>query len=74
MKTKGVPASSKPGACLKLELAKKPVQCLAYILMHVQAHSHERHHNHRFTTRLDQYLPQWRLLRVQLNSSRLADK
>ncbi|MFI8742944.1 M48 family metallopeptidase [Stutzerimonas zhaodongensis] len=59
---------------LNLELAKKPVQCLEYILVHELAHLHERHHNDRFTALLDQHLSQWRLLRDQLNSSQLADE
>jgi hypothetical protein len=33
---------------LNLELAKKPVQCLEYILVHELAHLIERHHNDRF--------------------------
>ncbi|UUD62313.1 M48 family metallopeptidase [Pseudomonas seleniipraecipitans] len=59
---------------LNLELAKKPVQCLEYILVHELAHLHERHHNERFISLLDQHLPQWKLLREQLNSSLLADE
>lgn len=59
---------------LNLELAKKPVQCLEYILVHELAHLHERHHNDRFISLLDQHLPQWKLLRDQLNSSVLADE
>lgn len=59
---------------LNLELAKKPVQCLEYILVHELAHLHERHHNDRFTALLDLHLSQWRLLRDQLNSSQLADE
>lgn len=59
---------------LNLELAKKPVQCLEYILVHELAHLYERHHNERFISLLDQHLPQWKLLREQLNSSLLADE
>lgn len=59
---------------LNLELAKKPVQCLEYILVHELAHLHERHHNDRFIAQLDQHLPQWRLMRDQLNSSVLAEE
>ncbi|MNR03062.1 SprT-like family protein [compost metagenome] len=59
---------------LNLELAKKPVQCLEYILVHELAHLHERHHNDRFISLLNQHLPQWHLLREQLNSSHLADE
>lgn len=59
---------------LNLELAKKPVQCLEYILVHELAHLHERHHNDRFISLLDQHLPQWKLLRDELNNSPLADE
>ncbi|NQD92248.1 M48 family metallopeptidase [Pseudomonas sp. CrR25] len=58
---------------LNLELAKKRVQCLEYILVHELAHLHERHHNERFTALLDQHLPNWRVLREELNQSMLAD-
>jgi predicted metal-dependent hydrolase len=34
------------------ELAKKPVQCLEYIVAHKLAHLLERHHDERFTTLL----------------------
>jgi len=59
---------------LNLELAKKPVQCLEYILVHELAHLHERHHNDRFISLLDQHLPQWAQLRELLNSSHLAEE
>ncbi|WAG79135.1 M48 family metallopeptidase [Metapseudomonas furukawaii] len=59
---------------LNLELAKKPVQCLEYILVHELAHLHERHHNDRFIALLDQQLPQWRLIRDELNTSLLAEE
>ncbi|HBN8568331.1 metal-dependent hydrolase [Pseudomonas aeruginosa] len=59
---------------LNLELAKKPVQCLEYILVHELAHLHERHHNDRFIALLDQQLPQWRLVRDELNTSLLAEE
>ena len=44
---------------LNLELAKKPIQCLEYILVHELLHLIERHHNDRFRSLMDQYLPQW---------------
>ena len=59
---------------LNLELAKKPVQCLEYILVHELAHLHERHHNDRFISLLDQHLPQWGQLRALLNNSHLAEE
>jgi len=58
---------------LNLELAKKPVQCLEYILVHELTHLLERHHNERFTGLLDHHLPQWRTSREELNGSVLTD-
>ena len=59
---------------LNLELAKKPIQCLEYILVHELLHLIERHHNDRFRSLMDQYLPQWQAHRDELNSSLLADE
>lgn len=55
-----------------LELAKKPVPCLEYIVVHELAHLLERHHNDRFTTLLDTHLPHWRQYREMLNASPLG--
>lgn len=57
---------------LNLELAKKPVQCLEYLIVHELAHLLERHHNDHFIAILDKHLPQWRLYRQALNSAPLA--
>jgi len=57
---------------LNLELAKKPVQCLEYILVHELAHLIERHHNDRFVALMNKHLPQWRRYRQELNSAPLA--
>ncbi len=59
---------------LNLELAKKPVQCLEYIVVHEMAHLLERHHNDRFANLMDEYLPQWRLYRNELNAAPLANE
>ncbi|MGE6993794.1 M48 family metallopeptidase [Pseudomonas sp. NPDC047961] len=56
---------------LNLELAKTPVQCLEYVLVHEMTHLLERHHNNQFIGLLDQQLPQWRVLRDELNRSML---
>lgn len=56
-----------------LELAKKPVPCLEYIVVHELAHLLERHHNKRFTKLLDTHMPQWRLYREMLNASPLGN-
>ena len=59
---------------LNLELAKKPIQCLEYILVHELLHLIERHHNDRFRSLMDQYLPQWQAHRDELNRSLLAEE
>lgn len=57
---------------LNLELAKKPVQCVEYIVVHELVHILERHHNGRFAALMDQHLPDWRLRRDMLSKSPLA--
>ncbi len=57
-----------------LELAKKPVQCLEYIVVHELAHLQERKHSERFTQLLDQHLPSWRQHRKRLNLQPLANE
>jgi hypothetical protein len=59
---------------VNLELAKKPVQCLEYIVAHEIAHLIERHHTPRFTAILDRHLPHWRARRQLLNTLPLADE
>ena len=53
---------------LNLELAKKPQQCLEYVVVHELAHLLERLHNARFVALLDQHLPQWQQARQLLNA------
>ena len=55
-----------------LELAKKPVQCLEYIVVHELVHLLERHHNERFTELIDKHIPLWRQYRDMLNQMPLG--
>jgi hypothetical protein len=57
---------------LNLELAKKPVQCLEYIILHEMIHLLERHHNDRFTAYMDKFMPRWRQIREILNKGPLG--
>ncbi|RLA17075.1 MAG: metal-dependent hydrolase [Gammaproteobacteria bacterium] len=57
---------------LNLELAKKPPECLEYILVHELVHLLERHHNDRFRAHMDHFMPNWRIYRDMLNSSPLG--
>jgi predicted metal-dependent hydrolase len=57
---------------LNTELAKKPRECLEYIVVHEMAHLLVRHNNDRFSNLMDKCLPNWRLLRQALNDGPLA--
>ncbi|MBJ7538627.1 M48 family metallopeptidase [Marinomonas transparens] len=57
---------------LNLELAKKPHECLEYILVHELVHLIERHHNDRFRSLMDKHMQDWRERRKLLNSLPLA--
>jgi len=52
---------------LNLELAKKPIHCLEYIIVHEMLHLLERHHNEKFLSYLDTYLPNWKKIKAELN-------
>ena len=52
---------------LNTELARKPPECLEYIVVHELAHLLEPTHNARFTALLAQYLPTWPHVRNELN-------
>lgn len=73
MKTKWGSCNPQAGRILlNLELAKKPVRCLEYLVVHELAHLLERHHNEGFVSIMDTHLPHWRLLRAELNAAPLA--
>lgn len=57
---------------MNLELIKKPVACVEYVLAHELVHLHERHHNERFLERMDALMPTWRVHRDELNRAPLA--
>lgn len=57
---------------INLELAKKSTRCLEYIMVHEFIHFFERHHTERFQALMDQYLPDWRMRKAELNSAPLA--
>ncbi|MBC7389484.1 MAG: M48 family metallopeptidase [Opitutaceae bacterium] len=52
---------------LNLELAKKPLHCLEYIVVHELVHLLERNHNERFLALMNKFLPDWRELKSELN-------
>jgi len=52
---------------LNSELAKKPPECLEYIVVHEMVHLLEPTHNQRFTALMDRFMPVWRNHRDELN-------
>ena len=52
---------------LNTDLAKKPRECLEYIVVHEMIHILEPTHNARFVALMDRLMPQWRACREQLN-------
>jgi len=53
---------------INLELAKKPPECLEYIVVHELVHLLERYHNKVFYGYMDKFLPEWREYKKILNS------
>ncbi len=47
---------------------------MEYIIVHELTHFHERTHNDRFVALMDDYLPDWRARRDELNEAPLADE
>ena len=56
---------------LNVQLAKKPIECLEYVILHELAHLKVHNHGPEFTAILDQYMPYWRDHRRRLNDSTL---
>ena len=68
MKTKwGGSNPEKNNIRLNTELAKKPPECLEYVLVHEMIHFIEPTHNDRFLSLMDQFLPKWQHYRQILN-------
>ena len=65
--------SQKDRIWLNLELAKKPVRCLEYVIIHELAHLIVPSHSDKFIAVMDRYLPDWRARRALLNAQPLAD-
>jgi predicted metal-dependent hydrolase len=68
MKTKWGSCSAPAGTIrLNSELAKKPRECLEYIVVHEMVHLLERTHNRRFMSLIEQFMPRWKSHRDLLN-------
>ena len=75
MKTRWGTCNSEPGRIwLNSELAKKPVPCLEYVVVHEMVHLIEHGHTERFRSILDRMMPGWRMRLDELNRAYLADE
>ncbi len=51
-----------------LELSKKPISCIEYVVVHELVHLIERKHTERFVALVAKHLPKWKSLKDELNS------
>ena len=73
MKTKWgscTPASRR--VWLNSELAKKPVECIEYIVVHELLHLAEPNHGERFVALMNRHLPRWAATQKRLNAAPLG--
>lgn len=54
---------------INLELAKKNLRCIEYIVVHEMVHLLERYHNDNFKAYMTKFLPNWRSIKDELNSN-----
>ncbi len=68
MKTRWGSCTPRTG-CIRIntDVAKKPPECLEYIVIHEMVHLLEPTHNKRFVALMDQFVPKWRLYKAELN-------
>lgn len=68
MKTKwGSCNTENRNVLFNIELAKKPIECIEYVVLHELLHLIERNHNDVFKAYLEKYLPGWSSIKAQLN-------
>jgi predicted metal-dependent hydrolase len=68
MKTKWGSYNHRAGTIrLNTERARKPTECLEYIVVHELVHLLEPTHNARFVALMDKFMPKWPFYREVLN-------
>lgn len=69
MKTKwGTCNIDKRRVWINLQLAKKPIECLEYVLVHEMVHLLEKNHTHRFNALVEEFYPTWKIAKKTLES------
>lgn len=72
MTTKWGTCNTKTGKIwINLQLAKKPVECLEYVILHELTHLKYKDHGKEFISFMDNHMPYWRDVRKLLNDSTL---
>ncbi|NMB47970.1 M48 family metallopeptidase [Candidatus Kuenenbacteria bacterium] len=68
MKTRWGTCNHKRGRILiNLELAKKPIACTEYVVVHELLHLIEKKHDDKFVALMTKYLPKWKSTKEELN-------
>jgi predicted metal-dependent hydrolase len=68
MKTRWGTCNHKRGRILiNLELAKKPLACTEYVIVHELLHLVEKKHNDKFVVLMSKHLPKWKSIKEELN-------
>lgn len=67
MKTKWGSCTTSNKLLFNIELAKKPMDCIEYIVVHELVHLLERKHNKNFIVLMDRFMPDWRVQKKILN-------
>ncbi len=68
MKTRWGSCNTRTGKIwLSLSLAKRPRECIEYVILHELVHLRESGHGARFCALMDEYMPNWRDLKQKLN-------
>lgn len=57
---------------INLELTKKPIACVEYVVVHELLHLKEKKHNEKFVALMTKYIPKWRSIKDELNSFMLS--
>jgi len=69
MKTKWGSCNKEKGRVwLNLELIKKPVHHIEYVLVHELTHLRVRNHNENFVRHMNTFMPSWRTIKGELNN------
>lgn len=73
MKTRwGTCNHEKAKILLNLELAKKPIACIEYVVVHELVHLIEKKHSEKFVALVAKYISKWKSLKDELNRFTLS--